>query len=241
MTQDWTLVTGGSRGIGKAIALELARAPFHVVVNYMASEAAAASVVGEIRDAGGSAEAIQFDVRDAATSEPAILQLIERLGAPYALISNAGITRDGLMVWMKPEEWSDVIGTSLNGFFNLTRPCLKSMISARRGRIVSITSVAGLMGNPGQVNYSAAKAGLIGATKALSREVARRGLTVNAVAPGFIATDMTSQLPVEQITQGIPMGRVGQPHEVAAAVRFLVSSEASYITGQVLSVNGGIA
>lgn len=241
MTQDWALVTGASRGIGRSIAIDLARSSIHVIVNYMASEAAARAVVAEIIAAGGSAEPAQFDIRNLDETESSIRGLIERLGAPYAVINNAGVTRDGLMVWMKREEWGDVMDTSLNGFFNATRPCLKSMITARRGRIINITSVAGLMGNPGQVNYSAAKAGLIGATMALSREVARRGVTVNAVAPGFIVTDMTSHLPVDQIIQSIPLGRLGKPEDVAAAVRFLVSSEAGYITGQVLSVNGGIA
>ena len=239
-TRDWALVTGASRGIGRAIAVELGAAGLHVVLNYKSSTEAAREAAQEIRDAGGSAELAPFDVADGDAARAALEGLLAAHGAPLVLVNNAGITRDGLFVWMKPEEWREVLETNLTSFFNVTQPLLKPMLGARRGRIVNITSTAGQTGNPGQVNYSAAKAGLIGATKALAKEVAKRRITVNAVAPGFVESDMTAGIPLDRIRASVPAGRMGLPAEVAAVVRFLATPEAAYITGQVIAVNGGL-
>ncbi len=240
MSERWALVTGASRGIGRSIAKDLAQQGMHVVVNYHSSPDKAAEVVAEIEAAGGSATAVGFDVSDRTAVESALADLLEQYDSPHVLVNNASIIRDGLMVFMKPEEWSDVVTTNLGGFYNVTRPCLKPMIRERRGRIINITSVAGVTGNAGQVNYSATKAGLIGATKSLAKELAKRGITVNAVAPGFIETEMTKNLPLDSIRGAVPAGRIGSPEEVAAVVRFLASDDASYVTGQVIGVNGGL-
>jgi 3-oxoacyl-[acyl-carrier protein] reductase len=239
-TRDWALVTGASRGIGRAIALELGAAGLHVVLNYRASAPQAEAVAQEIRAAGGSAECCAFDVADGDAARAALEALLATHGAPLVLVNNAGITRDGLFVWMKPEDWRAVLETNLSSFYNVTQPLLKPMLSARRGRIVNITSTAGQTGNPGQVNYSAAKAGLIGATKALAKEIAKRGITVNAVAPGFVESDMTAAISLDRIRASVPAGRMGLPAEVAAVVRFLTTDGAAYITGQVIAVNGGL-
>jgi 3-oxoacyl-[acyl-carrier protein] reductase len=238
--KDWVLVTGASRGIGRAIAEAIARQPVHVVVNFRSNVEAASAVVDTILSAGGSAEPMPFDVGDAQACASAAATLIERRGAPYGIVNNAGVTKDGLMVWMKPEDWGDVLRTNLDSFYNVTQPFLKEMLTRRRGRIVNITSTAGQIGNPGQVNYSASKAGLIGATQALAKEVAKRKITVNAVAPGFIETDMTSDLPVDKLKGMIPAARFGSTEEVAAVVVFLLAENASYVTGQVIGVNGGL-
>lgn len=241
-TIKYALVTGGSRGIGRAIAERLARDGYYVVINYKSNDEAAQQILQTIIQNGGQAELLKFDV----TSPTAIQEAYTNWctaheGAHFdVLINNAGIRRDGLMVFMEDNDWTDVMHTNLDSFFYLTKLLLNPMIRARRGRIVNITSISGVTGLPGQVNYSSAKAALIGATKALSKELAARKITVNAVAPGFIATDMTAELDKSELKKTIPMGRFGQPEEVAALVSFLVSDEASYITGQTINIAGGI-
>jgi 3-oxoacyl-[acyl-carrier protein] reductase len=234
------LVTGASRGIGRQVALDLAATGRHVFVNYVKNEAAAKETLSAIEEAGGSGEIICFDVADQAQAEAGVKAILEKHKKIEILVNNAGITDDMLMVWMKHENWQRVLDTNLTGFYNVTRLVVKNMIRKRFGRIVNITSTAGQMGQAGQINYSASKAGLIGATKALSREVSSRNITVNAVSPGFIETEMVENLPMEEIAKTIPMKRPGTPQEVASAVTFLCSDQASYITGQVLGVNGGI-
>lgn len=235
------LVTGGSRGIGRAIALELAAAGATVVVNYASSPDAAAAVVEAISAAGGRAWSHQADVADEEQVEAMVKTVLEREGRLDVLINNAGITRDGLLMRMKTDDWRRVIDLNLSGVFLCTRAVSRTMLKARHGRIINITSVVALMGNPGQANYSAAKAGVIGLTRSNAAEFAARGVTVNAVAPGFIASDMTAELDKEAILQAIPMGRMGSAAEVAGVVRFLAADPAAaYITGQVLQVDGGM-
>jgi 3-oxoacyl-[acyl-carrier protein] reductase len=235
------LVTGASRGIGRAIAEALAASGAKVVVNYASSADAAAEVVQGIEAAGGQAWAHQADVANEMEVEAMVKEVLEREGRLDVLVNNAGITRDGLLMRMKTADWQSVIDLNLTGVFLCTRAVSRTMLKARRGRIINITSVVGLMGNPGQANYSAAKAGVIGLTRSTAAEFASRGITVNAVAPGFIATDMTSNLNAEPILAAIPLGRLGQPEEVAGAVRFLAADPAAaYITGQVLAVDGGM-
>lgn len=233
------LVTGASKGIGAAIARELAADGFFVWLNYRGDHDGAAAVRQAIEDAGGSCRLLPFDVTDAEASAGAIGEMLA-VAVPYALVNNAGFSRDCPMGLMSREDWQQVVDVHLGGFYNTTRPILPHMQRARRGRIVNIVSTSGQAGTPGQVNYSAAKAGLVGATRALSREVARRGVLVNAVSPGFIDTDMVKDLPRDEIVRGIPMGRMGTAREVARAVCFLCSEDAAYITGQVLAVNGGV-
>ncbi len=236
------IVTGASRGIGKAIAQELARLGANVVVNYASSSNAAEELVAEITSAGGSAIALQADVSKAEQVDSLFNTAIDKYKSIDILVNNAGITRDTLLLRMKPEDWQAVIDLNLTGVFLCTRAASKTMLKQRSGRIINIASVAGQMGNPGQANYSAAKAGVIGFTKTVAKEFASRGITVNAVAPGFIATDMTENLKSsEEILKFIPLGRFGQPEEIAGMVRFLAAdTAAAYITGQVFNVDGGM-
>ncbi|BAS54149.1 3-oxoacyl-(acyl-carrier-protein) reductase 1 [Leptolyngbya boryana NIES-2135] len=235
------IVTGASRGIGRATALALAEEGATVVVNYASSSGAADAVVAEIVGNGGSAIALQADVSKADQVDALINSTLEKYGRIDVLVNNAGITRDTLLLRMKPEEWQAVIDLNLTGVFLCTRAVSKIMLKQRSGRIVNITSVAGLMGNPGQANYSAAKAGVIGFTKTVAKELASRGITVNAVAPGFIETDMTHDLKADEILKFIPLNRYGKPEEVAGLIRFLAASPAAaYITGQVMNVDGGM-
>ena len=238
--REIALVTGASRGIGRAIAVALASEGRHLLLNYLSGEAAARETLEMVEAAGGTGELAPFDVVDRDAAEAAVTGIIEAHGRIDILVNNAGIRRDMLMVWMKSEDWGRVMETNLDSFFNVSRLVVKSMLGKRSGRIVNITSTSGQVGVAGQVNYSASKAGLIGATQALAKEVAKRGITVNAVAPGFIETDMTDGLPMDEIKKSIPAGRPGSAEEVAAAVKFLCSREASYITAQVIGVNGGV-
>ncbi|MEH2436722.1 MAG: 3-oxoacyl-[acyl-carrier-protein] reductase [Nostoc sp.] len=236
------IVTGASRGIGRAIAIELATQGAIAVVNYASSSAAAEAVVTEITNAGGQAIAIQADVSKGDQVDALVNAVMGKFSRVDILVNNAGITRDTLLLRLKPEDWQAVIDLNLTGVFLCTRAVSKIMLKQRSGRIINITSVAGQMGNPGQSNYSAAKAGVIGFTKSIAKELATRGITVNAVAPGFITTDMTSDLNnPEDILKYIPLGRFGQPEEVAGMVRFLAADRAAnYITGQVFNVDGGM-
>ncbi|GAB4334622.1 MAG: 3-oxoacyl-[acyl-carrier-protein] reductase [Leptolyngbyaceae cyanobacterium] len=235
------IVTGASRGIGRATALALASEGANVVVNYASSQEAANQVVAEITAMGSQAIALPADVSQADQVDSLVNAVMEKWGRINVLVNNAGITRDTLLLRMKLEEWQAVIDLNLTGVFLCTRAVSKIMLKQRSGRIINITSVAGQMGNPGQANYSAAKAGVIGFTKTVAKELASRGITVNAVAPGFIATDMTSDLNAEEILKFIPLNRYGQPEEVAGMIRFLAADPAAaYITGQVMNVDGGM-
>lgn len=236
------LITGGSRGIGAAIARQLAADGYHVIINYRSNSDAAEQTLQVIVDAGGEGELLPFDVTEEQAVDTALEQWEERHPDEYisVLVNNAGVRSDNLMVFMETEQWDRVIGASLNGFFFVTRRLLKNMMTHRDGRIVNITSLSGLKGLPGQSNYSAAKAAMIGAMKALAQEVAPRKVTVNAVAPGFIHSDMTKDLNEAELKKTVPMNRFGEPQEVADLVSFLVSPKASYITGQTISINGGL-
>ncbi len=235
------IVTGASRGIGRAIALALATEGAKIVVNYASSSTAAEELTAEITAAGGEAIALGADVSKAPEVDKLIDDTMKKWGRVDILVNNAGITRDTLLLRMKPEDWQAVIDINLTGVFLCTRSVSKIMLKQKAGRIINITSVAGLMGNPGQANYSAAKAGVIGFTKTVAKELSSRGITVNAVAPGFIATDMTKDLKSEEILKYIPLGRYGKPEEIAGMVKFLAAdAAASYITGQVFNVDGGM-
>jgi 3-oxoacyl-[acyl-carrier protein] reductase len=233
------LVTGGSGGIGAAICRRLAADGLHVYVHANSRMEEARRIAAEIGAAGGHAEAVAFDVADRERTGVELEKMLEA-GAIQVVVNNAGIHMDAVLPAMKPAQWSRVIDVSLNGFYNVTQPLLLPMMATRWGRVISMSSVAGIAGNRGQSNYAAAKAGLHGATKSLAIELASRGITVNAVAPGFIATDMTSGIPAETIDRLVPMKRAGTADEVASLVSFLASDAAAYITGQVISVNGGM-
>ena len=239
MSERTALVTGASRGIGAATALALAEAGWAVAVNYRADEAGAAATVAAIEAGGGRAAALQADVADRAATGPLVDAIEERLGPVLCLVNNAGIRADGLSPQLSDEDWDGVVQTNLSGAFRLTRRVIGPMIRARQGRIVNVASVVGQHANPGQANYAAAKGGLIALTKTVAAEVARRGVTVNAVAPGLIGTDMTEGVG-EELLAAVPARRAGTPEDVAACVRFLVSDAASYVTGTTLTVDGGL-
>ena len=239
---NYALVSGGSRGIGRAICVKLAQQGFHVIINYNNNREAAMETQQLVEEVGGSAELLPFDVADEEQVNAALDRWCAQHPDEYiaVLVNNAGIRRDTLMVFMSNDDWNDVLNTNLNGFFFLTRRLVKEMMTHRNGRIINIASLSGINGQNGQLNYSAAKAALIGATKALAQEVGSRKITVNAVAPGFIATDMTKELDEASLKKLIPAGRFGEPEEVAAVVGFLASDEAAYVNGEVISVNGGL-
>jgi 3-oxoacyl-[acyl-carrier protein] reductase len=236
------LVTGGSRGIGRAICIKMAAMGYYVLVNYKGNETEAENTMALLKGSGGNGELLQFDVAQKEDIQQKLGGWIENNKEKNieVLVNNAGIKEDGLMVFMKDEQWDAVMKTSLDGFFYVTRLVLNTMLLKRYGRIINVVSLSGLKGMAGQVNYSAAKSGVIGATKALAQEIGRRGITVNAVAPGFIKTDMTEDLNEKELANMIPVKRFGLPEEVAHAVGFLASREAGYITAEVLSVNGGL-
>ena len=241
--KKYALITGGSRGIGRAICVQLAKdSDYHILINYNSNTDAANETLKQVKEEGGSGELLQFDVSDAVAVKDALdtWQKSHEDDLIEVIVNNAGITKDGLFMWMKPEDWSNVINTSLNGFFNVTNHLIQKLLVNKYGRIINIVSVSGLKGTPGQINYSAAKGGVIAATKALAQEIAKRNITVNAVAPGFINTDMTSQLDQKELKKMIPANRLGNAEEVAHLVSFLASKKASYITGEVININGGI-
>lgn len=232
-------ITGGSRGIGKACALELAKAGFNVAINYVGNEEAANKTVEELKKLGSNSQSFKFDVTDKDAAEAGIQGVMSKYGKIDVLINNAGITRDGLFLRMSPENWEAVINTNLNSAYYVSSPVVKIMMKQRSGAIINMSSIVGVYGNAGQANYATAKAGLIGFTKALAKELASRNIRVNAVAPGFIETDMTKDLPLDGIAEHIPLKRLGQPEDIAKAVKFL-AEDATYITGQVLQVDGGL-
>ena len=234
------IVTGASKGIGRAISIELARCGFYTIINYRSDEAGAVETLKMITEQGANGEIMAFDVTDFDAVQSAVGRIIADHGTIDALVNNAGITADELFVMMSRKKWHSVIDTSLNGFFNITRPVLEKMVVQKKGAVVSIASVSALMVNRGQANYAAAKAGLIAATRTVAAEVGRLGVRVNAVAPGLIDTEMIKDFPLKNIKSLIPMARIGQPEEIARVVRFLCSDDASYITGQVIAVNGGM-
>lgn len=236
------LVTGGSRGIGRAISVKLAQMGMHVIINYVSNESEAQKTLQLVTEAGGTGEILKFDVSNNAETVAALEKWQEDNKGEFieVLVNNAGIRKDNLMLWMEQEDWDKVIGIGLNGFYNVTRPLLQKMLVKKRGRIINMASVSGISGIPGQCNYSAAKGGIISATKALAQEVARKKVTVNAIAPGFIRTDMVDGLNEAELTKTIPLGRFGEPEEVADLVGFLASDNAAYITGQCISINGGL-
>lgn len=233
------LITGGSRGIGKACAIEFAKAGYNVAINYVGNEEAANQTVSELKALGSDSQAFKFDVTKKETVDAGIQSVIDKYGKIDVLVNNAGITRDGLFLRMSPENWEAVINTNLNSAYYVSSPVVKIMMKQRSGTIINMSSIVGIYGNAGQANYATAKAGLIGFTKALAKELASRNIRVNAVAPGFIQTDMTKDLPLDGMAEHIPLKRLGQPEDIAKAVKFL-AEDATYITGQVLPVDGGL-
>jgi 3-oxoacyl-[acyl-carrier protein] reductase len=233
------LVTGAGKGIGAGIALDLAKHGFDIWLNYRSDDSGARKVCDQIESLGRKCTELKFDVTDNDAVEQVLGKALEQ-DTPFAVVNNAGFARDNMLFWMEPKEWRDVLAVHLDGFFNVTRLVIANMIRKRRGRIINIVSTSGETGMPGQTNYSAAKAGLIGATKSLAREVAGRNILVNAVSPGFIETEMVKELPLDKILPTIPLGRMGTVQEVAAVVTFLCSEVSGYITGQVIGVNGGV-
>lgn len=241
--KKYALVTGGSRGIGRAICIQLAKdSDYTILINYQGNRSAALETLKEIEGIGGSAELLQFNVADTEEVRTTLdtWHNINKDAIIEVIVNNAGITRDGLFMWMKTEDWNDVVNTSLNGFFNVTNQLIQRLLVHKYGRIINMVSVSGLKGTPGQTNYSAAKGGIIGATKALAQEIAKRNITVNAVAPGFIRSDMTADLDEKELRKMIPCNRFGEAEEVAHLVSFLASRKSSYITGEVININGGI-
>ncbi|EKD31956.1 MAG: hypothetical protein ACD_77C00204G0006 [uncultured bacterium] len=238
----FALVTGASRGIGRAVALKLSDMGYHILINYLSNEEGAKNTEEAILRNGGTATLIKFNVSNREEVEIALSSWHKANPEEYIeiLVNNAGIRKDNLMIWMETDEWQSVIDTNLNGMFYVTRPLIKNMLVKRFGRIINIVSLSGIKGLPGQTNYSAAKGGVIAATKALAQEVAKKGVTVNAVAPGFIVSDMTAGLDESLLKKQVPMERFGKAEEVASLVGFLASKEASYITGEVISINGGL-
>ena len=241
-SMKFALVTGGSRGIGRSVSVKLAKMGFFVLINYQQNQEEAEITLQQVRDAGSDGELLKFNVASQEEIEKSLgaWQAAHEDAYIQVLVNNAGIRKDALLMWMKNEEWHDVLDTNLHSFLYVTRFLIKDMLIHKMGRIINVVSLSGLKGLPGQSNYSAAKAGVIGATKALAQEIAKKNVTVNAVAPGFIKTDMTKDLDETQLKAMIPMGRFGKPEEVAAIVGFLASDEASYITGSVINVNGGL-
>jgi len=239
---NYALVTGGSRGIGRAVCVKLAQMGYYIIVNYVSNDAEAEKTLELIREAGSNGELLKFDVSNAEATKNAIEGWQEAHVGEFieVVVNNAGIRKDNLLLWMEAEDWNRVLGIGLHGFYNVTRPLLQPMLVKKRGRIVNMASVSGLKGLPGQCNYSAAKGGLIAATKALAQEIGRKGVTVNAVAPGFIRTDMVEGLDEKTLKSTIPLNRFGEPEEVAELVGFLVSDKAAYITGECISINGGL-
>ncbi len=238
--QKVAIVTGAAKGIGKAIAVALAESGYYIVINYLSDKKGAEKTLAMVKTAGSDGEIYAFDVRDGEKTEAVIDDIAARLGRIDVLINNAGNIKDGLFMMMEPENWQAVVDTSLNGFYNLTRPVIEKMVRERRGVIVSLSSASSLLPNRGQANYAAAKAGLNAASRVVASEVARLGIRVNVVAPGLIETDMIADAPKDHIKTLIPMARIGKPEEVAKVVTFLCSDDASYVTGQILSVNGGM-
>ncbi|MBO7240397.1 MAG: 3-oxoacyl-ACP reductase FabG [Bacteroidaceae bacterium] len=240
--KKYALVTGASRGIGRAIAMKLASQGFAIIINYASNIDAAQNTLNEIVNNGGQAELLPFDVSDGKAVAEALQQWKSNHEDEYisVIVNNAGVRKDNLMMWMGESDWRSVLSTSLDGFFNVTQPLLKDLLVNKWGRIVNVASLSGIKGMPGQTNYSAAKGGLIAATKALAQEVAKKRITVNAVAPGFIKSDMTADLNEPELKKLVPLGRFGEAEEVAELVAFLVSDAAAYITGEVISINGGI-
>lgn len=239
----YAIVTGGSRGIGRAICKKLAEdTDYHIMINYQSNEAAALTTLQEVQSVGGNGEIIQFDVANQQEVSAALTRWQEDNpdAVVEVIVNNAGITRDGLFMWMPQQDWQDVINTSLNGFYNVTNFFIQKLLRNKYGRIINMVSVSGVKGTPGQTNYSAAKGALVGATKALAQEVAKRKITVNAVAPGFIKTDMTSDLNEDELVKLVPANRFGEAEEVADLVSFLASKKSGYITGEVININGGI-